>query len=97
MYIFVCGDEKLREEVYGESEMMKNVNQKVGIYDDPLDAYLVYDKKKMDEAGMKQMIVDNNKKEIAKKMLEDNLDMNLIMKYTGLTLDEIEDLKKEKE
>ena len=28
--------------------------------------------------------------EIAKKMLEDNLDVNTISKYTGLSIDEIE-------
>lgn len=35
----------------------------------------------------------NEKKEIARKMLKDNLDLALIMQYTGLTKEEIEDLK----
>ena len=75
--------------------MMKKVNQKVGIYDDPLDAYLFYDKKAMDEAGMYQMGVDDTHKETAKKMLEENIAIDVIARCTGLTLDEIEDLKKE--
>ncbi len=98
LYIFVCGDKRRRKEVYGESEMMKKVNQKVESYDDPLDAYLFYDKKAMDEAGIKQMIVDDTHKETAKKLLQMKLGTDeQIAEATGLTLDEIEDLKKEKD
>ena len=96
LYIFVCEDKKLREEVYGGNEMMKKVNEKVEDYEKALDAYLFYDKKVIEDAGMYQMGVDDNKKEVAKKMLEDNVNIDLIMKYTSLTQDEIEDIKKEK-
>ena len=34
--------------------------------------------------------IEQNKIENAKKMLEDNLDVNTISKYTGLSIDEIE-------
>ena len=95
LYIFVCGDKRLREEVYGESEMMKKVNQKVEKYNDPLDAYLFYDKKELDEAGMYQMGMDEKAMDIAKKLLQMKvLTEEQIAKATGLTQDEIEDLKK---
>ncbi|MCI8832943.1 MAG: Rpn family recombination-promoting nuclease/putative transposase [Clostridia bacterium] len=44
------------------------------------------------EEGMQQGI-EKQKLEIAKKMLDDKLDIELIMQYTGLTKEEIEKLK----
>ena len=41
----------------------------------------------------KQIGVDEEKIEIAKKMLEDNVDVGLISKYSGLTIDTINKLK----
>ena len=76
--------------------MMKKINKKVEDYEKALDAYLFYDKKQLEEAGMYQMGVDDNKKETAKKMLEDNINLDLIMKYTSLTQDEMEKIKEEK-
>ena len=35
----------------------------------------------------------NEKLEIAKKMLDDGFDVQIIIKYTGLSVDEINDLK----
>ena len=96
LYIFVCEDKKLREEVYGGNEMMKKVNEKVEDYEKALDAYLFYDKKAIDEAGILQMGRDEKGKEIAKKMLQLGLGtINQIMEVTGLTQDEIEDIQKE--
>ncbi len=95
LYIFVCEDKKLRKEVYGGSEMMKKVNKKVEDYGEALDAYLFYDKKALDEAGIYEMGMDDKAKETAKKMLEDNMNIELIMKYAGLTRDEIEAIQKE--
>ena len=96
LYIFVCEDKRLREEVYGGSEMMKKINKKVEDYEKALDAYLFYDKKALDDAGMYEMGVDDTKKETAKKMLEEKLDMNLISRCTGLTQEEIEKIQEEK-
>ncbi len=95
LYIFVCEDKKLRKEVYGESEMMKKVNDKIDNYQTFLNQWLYYDKDAIDNAGFYQKGIDDNKKDTAKKMLEDNLDNDLIIKYTGLTQDEIEIIIKE--
>ena len=96
LYIFVCEDRSLREEVYGGSEMMKKVNKKVEDYEKALDAYLFYDKKQLEEAGLYQMGVDEKGKEVAKKLLQMGvLDNKQIAEATELTLDEIEDLQKE--
>ena len=95
LYIFVCEDKGLREEVYGGNEMMKKVNKKVEDYEQALDAYLFYDKKQLEEAGIRELYRQDFLKETAKKMLEDHMDIELIMKYTGLTKDEIEVIQKE--
>ncbi len=95
LYIFVCEDKRLRKEVYGGSEMMKKVNKKVEDYEQALDAYLFYDKKALDEEGIRELYLQDYQKETAKKMLEDNMSIELIMKYTGLTKDEIEAIQKE--
>ena len=104
LYIFVCEDRKLREEVYGGSEMMKKINKKVEDYEKALDAYLFYDKKQLEEAGIYQMgvdegIIQGEKKkaiETAKRLLEMGvLDHNQIAEATELSIDKIEDLEKE--
>ena len=40
-----------------------------------------------------KMVLKNGKIEMAKKMLKDKLDIENIIKYTGLTKEEIEKLK----
>ena len=40
------------------------------------------------EEGLKEKSI-----EIAKNMLKDNVDINIISKYSGLSIDEIKDLK----
>ncbi len=104
LYIFVCEDKKLRKEVYGGSEMMKKVNKKVEDYEQALDAYLFYDKKALDEAGMYEMGVDDGmiqgekKKaiETAKRLLKMGvLNDNQIAEATGLTKAEIKKIQKE--
>ena len=95
LYIFVCGDESLREKVYGESEMMKKVNDKIDNYQAFLNQWLYYDKEYLDNCGFEEIGRQKAKKETAKKMLEDHLDIDLITKYTGLTLNQIENIKNE--
>ena len=95
LYIFVCGDESLREKVYGEREMMKKLNQKIDDYETVLDRWLYYSKEEIDNAGFEELGRKKMAKETAKKMLEDHLDIDLITKYTGLTLNQIENIKNE--
>ena len=43
----------------------------------------------------RKKLCEKTKEETAKKMLQDNLDSNIISKYTDLSIDEVEKLKKE--
>ena len=94
LYIFVCGDKRLREEVYGESEMMKKVNDKIDDYQAFLNRWLYYDKEYLDNCGIRYKF----QIETAKKLLQMKLGTDeQIAKATGLDLERIEKLKKEKE
>ena len=93
LYIFVCGDKRLRKEVYGESEMMKKVNDKIDDYQAFLNQWLYYDKEEIDNAGFEELGRQKAKKETARKMLEKNFSITDIMDCTGLTLNQIEKLK----
>ena len=109
LYIFVCEDKRLRKEVYGGSEMMKKVNKKVEDYEQALDAYLFYDKKALDDAGIYEMgmdeglaqgMIQGEKKkaiETAKKMLKKGIPVEDIVYYTELSVNEIELIQKEEE
>ncbi len=95
LYIFVCEDKRLRKEVYGGSEMMKKVNKKVEDYEQALDAYLFYDKKALDEEGIRELYLQDYQKETAKKMLKKGIPVEDIVYYTELSIDDIKQIQKE--
>ncbi len=86
--------------------MMKKINKKVEDYEKALDAYLFYDKKQLEEAGVYQMgvdegIIQGEKKkaiETAKKMLQLGVNtIEQIIEITSLTQDEIKKIQEEYE
>ena len=92
LYIFVCGDKRLRKEVYGESEMMKKVNEKIDDYEAFLNQWLYYDKEYLDNCGIRYKV----QTETAKKLLQMKLGTEeQIAEATGLDLEQIENIKKE--
>ena len=55
----------------------------------------IFERQGIEEAGFDKGLAQGSKSkqiEIAKKMKEDNIDIKAIMKYTGLTKEEIEKL-----
>ena len=62
----------------------------VGLYDKELHEELL---RNTELYNTEQKGIRNNKIDTAKNMIKDNLDINLISKYTGLTKEEIEKLK----
>ena len=74
---------------------MKKIVEKVSTLTDDFDNDLYYDleefqKEENYELGMKAKSI-----EIAKKLLKLNVDIDIIIKSTSLTLDEIEEIKNE--
>lgn len=102
LYLLVCNDEKILREVYeGDSLMEKMVDEAKELTDN-FDSllYYDYDELKKQEAyelgeasGVKQG-VEQNKVEVALNMLRENTNSDFICRVTGLSLDEVEKLRK---
>ena len=106
LYLLVCNDEKILREVYeGDSLMEKMVDEAKELTDN-FDSllYYDYDELKKQEAyelgeasGVEQGVelgIEQNKVEIALNMLRENTNSDFICKVTGLSLDEVEKLRR---
>ena len=99
LYLLVCNDEKILREVYeGDSLMEKMVDEAKELTDN-FDSLLYYDydelkKQEAYELG-EASGVEQNKVEIALNMLRENTNSDFICRVTGLSLDEVEKLRKE--
>ena len=111
LYLLVCNDEKILREVYeGDNLMEKMVDEAKELIDN-FDSllYYDYDELKKQEAyelgeasGVEQGVelgieqgIEQNKVEIALNMLRENTNSDFICKVTGLSLDEVEKLRRE--
>lgn len=98
LYLLVCNDEKILREVYeGDSLMEKMVDDAKELTDN-FDSLLYYDydelkKQEAYELGEASGVLQN-KVEIALNMLRENTNSDFICKVTGLSLDEVEKLRK---
>ncbi len=97
LYIFTCEDKEKREELYRNNEIMKKVNDKLNDLTDDFDSILFYDREEFrrlesEELGEKFGRAEE-KKEIAKKMLNKDKPLEEIMEFTGLTIEEIKKLQ----
>ena len=98
LYLLVCNDEKILRVVYeGDSLMEKMVDEAKELTDN-FDSLLYYDydelkKQEAYELGEASGVLQN-KVEIALNMLRENTNSDFICKVTGLSLDEVEKLRK---
>ena len=79
-----------------ENEGLKEANEKLnGLSEDEKMQRIAWWRQKaiMDEKAIYSKGVQEEKEEIARKMLEEKMDIILISKLTGLTKEEIEKLK----
>ena len=106
LYVFVCDDSEELDKVYLGDRLMEKVREKLDNYTSTLNEVLYYtkedliDKEVLDEkynegkkAGVKSGI-EQNKIEIAKKMLEFNEEIEKISLYSGLSKEKIEEIRK---
>ena len=106
LYILVCRDEEIREQIYQENKMMERVDESMKELSGEFDKWLFYDheefKKKSAyiEGEMNGEKIGKNKatKKIAKAMLKETPEIAIetISKITGLTKREIESLREDK-
>lgn len=107
LYIFVCQDKKLKNNLYNKNRMMNKVEKKMENFMKEFDSLLYYnhdefraseiEELKQDaykegrKEGMEQGVKQNSIK-IAKKMLSKNRSIEEIQEFTDLTMKEIEEL-----
>ena len=108
LYLFVCGNDKQRSQMYKESGMMKSVEKKLDTLNEEYDDLLYidydqYEKSLMQEiyetkpellADVTKQVIHDTKKEIVKKFLKRNLTDEFIMDALELTKEELEEIKK---
>ena len=82
------------ERLFEEAEIAKFTPQEMREYEASMKAYRDI-KNSVDTAKREGIAEGMNQKalDIARKMLADDVDINLIMKYSGLTQEQIEKLK----
>lgn len=94
LYIFVCEDKEKREELYSDDTIMEKVNKKLEelnklieeVYFDPEETW----KEISFEEGAKTERIN-----IAKKMLAKGKDIEEIIEFTELTIEDIDKLREE--
>ena len=73
--------------------MMKKVNNKLDKYQIVLKDFLYYNQEEIENAGFEELGRQKMAKETAKKMLEENIALDVIERCTGLPQAQIEKLK----
>lgn len=98
----LCGGNEIMEDYVKEAKEASERDEIIGLYDKEMHLENIRISEIEDarieglEQGVKQGIkrgIKQDKIEIAKNMLNDNMDIDIISKYTGLSIKEIEKLK----
>lgn len=97
LYVFVCNDKEKRNKLYVGDDVMKKVEEKLSVLTEDFANELYYDKEEIVNAYSYDLGIENGKNEqkleIAKRMLRNNKDISEIIEYTDLTKEDIEKLK----
>jgi len=89
LYIFVCDNDKLLDKLYLKNEIMEKVREKISALTEDFLDDLYYDKEEI----INEYSFLEGKKEVAKNLLNLNMDINDISKATGLSIEEIKEIK----
>ena len=111
LYLLISDDERLIKKVYDGDDFMAKIIREVKNSSDDFDNLLRYnrdvifdgnEKEEAFEDGVERGVkkgyklgVEQNKIDVAKAMLQESCDVNLICRVTKLSLDQIEKLKEE--
>jgi len=93
LYIFVCDNKEKLDEVYIDDTIMKKVQEKISSLTENFADGLYYSREDLINAHSREVGAKEAKEEDAKNMLNDNVPINKIQQYTGLSIREINALK----
>lgn len=106
LYLLICSDKEKMNEVYDGDEFMAKIIREINTQEDDFDKLLFYNSEVLKEDNYFEESLEEARKEalaegreqskvdIAEAMLNENCDIELIVKVTGLTFLEIEELQK---
>ena len=107
LYLFVCEDSEERENMYQDNPMMRGVIEKMKELEESLNELLYYDHEKFERDAMydegKRVGIFEGRKvgehekqvEVAKKMLQKDMEMSLVLEISGLSQEEIADIQRQ--
>ena len=98
LYLFVCDDREKLNELYEGDELMSEVMKDADKIIETLDSLLYYNSDRLNKLSREDAVKEGRTEEkvvIAKKMLQDKMHLDIISKYTGLSQEEILNLKEE--
>lgn len=99
LYIFVCKDKDLREQLYQEKRVMGIVSKKLEEVTQYLDELLFYDPDQLREEGMKNHYRKEGRKEekieVVKNLLKKDMDLIFIQEVTNMKKEKIIKIKEE--
>ncbi len=111
LYLLVCNDEEELRKIYNGDDLMEKMIDEAKILTDNFDLLLYYDREKLKkqeeyelgekagkEIGQKigqEIGIAKRNKEVALNMLRENASVDFISKVTGLSIEDINELKKE--
>lgn len=92
LYIFICGNEEILDYIYNGDEIMLEIKDEFKSQIKELDEMLYYDPEELKRIG-EQQIREDERKNIVKNMVDNDLSDDLIMKSLNITLEELQNLK----
>ena len=93
LYIFICKNKDILDKLYLEDEIMENVRKKLSALTEDFDKELYYNREELINEWSYDEGYKTRNNEIAKAMLQKNITIEDISEITGLSIDEIENLK----
>ena len=93
MYMFVCNDEEFLDKLYEGDEMMNEFRKKVNDVLENIDVLMYYDRDKLLREGAYDDGANKKSLEIAKNLIKQKINIDIISKATGLPKEEIKTLQ----
>ncbi|MBD8924373.1 hypothetical protein EGR52_13450, partial [bacterium] len=95
LYLLVCNDEEELRKIYNGDDLMEKMIDEAKILTDNFDLLLYYDREKLKKQEAYELGVAKRNNEVALNMLRENINTDIISKVTGLSIEDINELKKE--
>ena len=95
LYLLVCNDEQVLRSVYDGDDLMEKMVDEAKSLTSDFDSMLYYDAEALKEASSYELGIDEGKNFTVVNMIKKNYSVNEMSEISGLSIEEIEDIKKE--